>query len=409
MNQKHTALSLLIMFGASYLYAQAPYDHDVSKAEELRVRDGLPNLFKKLKAGEEITVGYIGGSITNGGLWRGKSLDWLKSEYPNATINQVNAAIGGTGPDFGACRIGNHLLAHDPDMIFIEYRVNNGGAFQGRAFEGLIPQIWRHNPNAEICIVYTISKGMIQDLEQGNQTSAGALIEAVANQYGLPSIDFGVEVVKQLKNEKLIFQAKKPTDGKILFSKDGTHPVEAGHDIYRDIVVRSLQAMENHGTAGANVIPAPVKPRAFSNAAMVPVTHANFSEGWERVDLSDSTDINADLTDKNGGEKTTFDEAMKTTSEGESFTLKWDGFLLGFTAVLQGKDEVKIELTTDGGAPKVYDLASRTGNRQSKYIFTKEVEPGSHSTTVKVVKLASGKACQLGQFLIVSDSDLTEK
>ena len=60
MNQKHTALSLLMMFGASYLYAQAPYDHDVSRAEELRVRDGLPNFFQKLKAGEGVTVGYIG-------------------------------------------------------------------------------------------------------------------------------------------------------------------------------------------------------------------------------------------------------------------------------------------------------------------------------------------------------------
>lgn len=404
MNRKNTILSLLMMFSASCLFAQAPYDHDVSKAEELRVRDGLPNLFQDLKAGKDITVGYIGGSITNGGLWRSKTFDWLKSEYPNAKLRQVNAAMGGTGPDFGACRIGNHLLAHDPDMIFIEYRVNNGGAFQGRAFEGLIPQIWRHNPNAEICIVYTIAKGMIPDLEQGNQTAAGRVIEAVANQYGLPSIDFGVEVVKQLKDEKLVFQAKNKIDGKTLFSKDGTHPVEAGHNIYRDIVVRSLQAMENHGTPGANVIPTPVKPTAFSDASMVPVTDASFSEGWERVDLSDATDINADLTDKNGGEKTTFDEAMKTTSVGESFTLNWDGFLLGFTAVLQGKDEVKIELTTDGGAPKVYDLQSRTGKRQSKYIFTKEVEPGSHSTTVKVVKLADGKACQLGQFLVVAES-----
>ncbi|TWT80352.1 hypothetical protein CA13_17650 [Planctomycetes bacterium CA13] len=408
MNPKHTVLSLLIlsllmMFSASCLFAQTPYDHDISKAEELRVRDGLPNFFQKLKAGEDITVGYIGGSITNGGLWRSKTFDWLKSEYPKAKLKHVNAAIGGTGPDFGACRIGNHLLAHDPDMIFIEYRVNDGGAFQGRAFEGLIPQIWNHNPNAEICIVYTIAKWMLSDIEKGKQTSAGRPIEAVANHYGITSIDFGLEVVKQLNENKLVFQANKPVDGKILFSKDGVHPVEAGHDIYRDIVVRSFKAIEDHGTAGANVIPKPLKENAFSNATMVPVTRARFSAGWQSVDLSGSTDINADLTDKNGGDKTIFDEAMKTDSVDETLTLQWDGFMLGLTAVLQGKDQVKIEVSTDGGPAKIYDLASRSGNRQSKYIFTKEVGSGSHTTIVKVVSLAEGKSCQLGQFLVVGE------
>lgn len=404
MNLKSEFLCLLLLFSANVLFAQSRYDHDVTKAEELRVRDGLPNFFRKLKAGDDVTVGFIGGSITNGGLWRSKTVDWLKSEYPKANLKQVNAAIGGTGPDFGACRIGNHLLAHSPDMIFIEYRVNNGGVFQGRAFEGLIPQIWKHNPNAEICAVYTIAKWMLKELERGDQTSAGKPLEAVANHYGITSIDFGIEVITQLKDDKLIFQAKKPVDGEVLFSIDGVHPVAAGHDIYRDIVVRSLKAIADHGTPGANVIPAPLKEKAFTNASMVPVTTASFSEGWETVDLSGSTDINADLTDKNGGDRTTFDEAMKTSSIGESFTIEWAGFMLGFTAVLQGKDEVQIEVTTDGGPAKIYDLASRSGKRQSKYIFTKEVESGSHKTTVKVVKLAEDTACQLGQFLIVGES-----
>lgn len=403
MNYKQMIVAMLMMLTASCLFAQKPYDHDITKTEELRVRDGLPNFFQKLKAGEEITVGFIGGSITNGGMWRSKVFDWLKSEYPNAKLKQVNAAIGGTGPDFGACRIGKHLLAHDPDMIFIEYRVNNGGAFQGRAFEGLIPQIWKHNPDAEICIVHTIAKWMLADIEKGKQTSAGKPIEAVANHYGVTSIEFGLEVMKQKGDDKLVFQAKKPVDGKVLFSKDGVHPIEAGHDIYRDIVVRSFKAIENHGTPGPNVVPKPSKKNTFSSATMIPVTNASFSAGWKSVDLSESTDINADLTDKNVGDKTTFDEAMKTAAVGESFTLKWDGFMLGFTGVLQGKDEVKIEVSTDGGPAKVYDLASRSGNRQSKYIFTKEIESGSHTTTVKVVKLAEGKSCQLGQFLVVGE------
>lgn len=380
------------------------YNFDVTKTEELRVRDGLPNFFQKLKAGEDVTVGYIGGSITNGGLWRAKSIEWFNSEYPAANISHVNAAIGGTAPDYGACRINNHLLIHNPDMVFIEYRVNNGGVYQGRALEGMIPQIWKHNPNAEICIVYTISKGMIDDIAKGNQTRAGVFMEPVANHYGVTSIEFGLEVLKLLKEDKLVFQkGDSPADGKIVFSNDGTHPLDAGHDIYLKVLARSLKVIENHGTLGPNVIPTPSKENIFSNASMVPINKAKFSSNWEKVNFSGEVDINDDLTDKNGGAKTLFNKAVKTTTVGENFTFKWDGFLLGFTALLDAKGAIQIEVTTDDGPAKIYDLKSRSGKSQSKYFFLDEIDAGIHKTKVKLVKLAPGKVFQIGQFLVVDN------
>ncbi|WP_066631073.1 SGNH/GDSL hydrolase family protein [Labilibacter marinus] len=403
------SLIILIITNLSSLSAQLsentkPYNFDPTKTEELRVRDGLPNFFKKLKAGEDVKIGYIGGSITNGGLWRAKSLEWLKSEYPKANITQINAAIGGTGPDYGACRIDNHLLVHKPDMVFIEYRVNNGGAYKGRALEGLIPQIWKQNPNTEICIVYTISKGMIADIQKGNQTNAGKFMEPVANHYGITSIEFGLEVVKLLNDDKLVFQkGDAPAEGKVLFSKDGTHPLEAGHDIYRDVLVRSLKKIENHGTPEPNVIPAPSQKNIFSGASLVPITKAKFSSKWKNVDLGGDIHINDDLTDKNGGKKTLYESAKKSTTIGESFTLKWDGFMLGLTAKLEALGDIQLEVTTDGGKPKLFDLKSRNGKTQEKYIFMDELEVGSHTTTIKLVKLASGKEFQIGQFLVVNE------
>ena len=71
------------------LYEVITYGFDPNTTEELRTREGLPNFFKKLKAGEEVKVGYFGGSITNGGEWREKSLEWLKKEYPKAKISHV--------------------------------------------------------------------------------------------------------------------------------------------------------------------------------------------------------------------------------------------------------------------------------------------------------------------------------
>ena len=60
------------------------------------------NVMKKAEAGEEITVGFIGGSITEG-ISAGDSLCYAKlthnalSEmFPNASVNYVNAGLSGT-------------------------------------------------------------------------------------------------------------------------------------------------------------------------------------------------------------------------------------------------------------------------------------------------------------------------
>jgi hypothetical protein len=37
---------------------------------------------------------------------------------------------------------------------------------------------------------------MLKELQAGKQTSFGAIMEGVANAYGIPSIDLGVEIAK---------------------------------------------------------------------------------------------------------------------------------------------------------------------------------------------------------------------
>jgi len=376
------------------------YNHDTQVTEELRVRDGLPNFFKKLKAGEEVKVGFLGGSITNGGMWRDKLIDWLRSEYPKAKITQINAAIGGKGPDYGACRIMDHLLVHNPDVVFLEFRVNNGVAFQGRAFEGLIPQIWAHNPNIEICSVYTIAKWMKEGIGAGKQTSP--VMEEIANRYGITTIEFGLEVMKLLKEDKLVFQkGDAPANGKIIFSNDGVHPVDAGHELYLNVLKRSLKAIENHGTPGPNVIPQPLNKNIFSNASLLPVDKAKFSAAWSSSELTDKA-INDDLTDRNGSQKPLFGKAVQTAKQGESLSIDWEGFLLGITSSTAGENEIQIEVSTDGNPGKVYDLNSLKGEIAGGYTFFDEITAGKHTTTIKLVKLASGITFQLGQFLVVN-------
>jgi len=239
----------------------ASYDYDVHTTQELRARDGLPNVLAKAEGGATVRVAHMGGSITAADGWRPKTLAWLRQQYPKATFTEIYAAISGTGSDFGACRLQEDVLRHDPDLVFLEFRVNGGGGFEAKSMEGIVRQIWRKNPTTDICFVYTVCEWMLPPLRQGRNdayNSFGAIMEGIANRYGIPTIDLGVEVVRREKAGELIFKADQPVAGKLVFSSDGTHPGDAGHDLYRDVVARSLLVIKGVGHAGPHVLGDPL-------------------------------------------------------------------------------------------------------------------------------------------------------
>ena len=154
------------------------------KAVECRPRGGLPNFFAKAKAGGDVRVAYLGGSITAAPGWRVFSLDRLKKQFPTATFREISAAIGGTGSDLGAFRVGHDVIAHQPDLVFVEFAVNDGKAPPEQilaTMEGIVRQILRADAATDICFVYTLSEPMLPDLAKGVFPRAASTMEAVAD------------------------------------------------------------------------------------------------------------------------------------------------------------------------------------------------------------------------------------
>jgi hypothetical protein len=119
--------------------------------DEIRVRGGIPNLLRKARAadGREIRVAYLGGSITAAAGWRVKSLEDFQKRFPDVRWKEIHAAIGGTGSDLGVFRLQQDALAHKPDLLFVEFAVNDGGTAPARiqcAMEGIVRQTWQANP-----------------------------------------------------------------------------------------------------------------------------------------------------------------------------------------------------------------------------------------------------------------------
>lgn len=155
-------LALAVAVSAAVAHsAPGKQAYPLRDAVEFTVRGGCPNFFRKLSAGKAVKIAYLGGSITAQNGWPPKTLKWFREQYPDATVDQIHAAIGGTGSDLGVFRLQGDVLQHKPDLLFVEFAVNDGGAPPDRitkSMEGIVRQAWAADPNLDICFVYTATQ-----------------------------------------------------------------------------------------------------------------------------------------------------------------------------------------------------------------------------------------------------------
>ncbi len=120
-----------------------------------------------------------------------------------------------------------------------------------------------------------------------------AAMEEVAAHYGIPSINFGLEVARLEAAGKLVFKGDKPkTDAdktalgeRILFSPDAVHPyTDTGHQLYLEAFARSFGLIRAAGKAGPHELGAPLAPDNWEAAKLLPLDRARLSSGWHKLD-----------------------------------------------------------------------------------------------------------------------------
>jgi lysophospholipase L1-like esterase len=324
-------------------YAAENDQQTLVQYHELSVRGGLPNFYAKAEKGDSATVAYFGGSITAHNGWRVFSFDRLQKNFPKSKLTMLPASVGGTGSIVGAFRADNDLIRHRPDLVFIEFAVNDGGDAKKRpddvlrAMEGIVRKILRENPSADICLVYTLQEVMLADYQKGMFPASASLHEKVAEHYNLPSIGLGAEVMKRLKDGSLVFTSKivkdgKDADGKLVFSEDKTHPtIPGGHMLYAEVVERCIEKMRKAGKPGPHTLPAPMTADNWENAKTLPVEgNAVFQGEWEKLTAQnervDGMAVPASVS-----------TVYRTAKPGSSVTIRFKGKVMGIKG-LSGPD-----------------------------------------------------------------------
>lgn len=373
--------------------AQAQKEEGRSNAVEVSPRAGLPNVLAKLKKGEEVTVAYLGGSITAAPGWRVKSLEWLQGQYPKAKLREIHAAIGGTGSDLGVFRVQQDALRHKPDLLFVEFSVNDGGAPPEqiqKCMEGIVRQTWKANPNTDICFVYTLSHTFLKDLQEGKFSRSATAMEAVADHYEIPSIHFGLEIAAWEKSGKLIFQKKEAKNGTlqetpVVFSSDGVHPfVETGHALYLEAIKRSWPKLDTN-TPAPHALKKPLHAENWENAKIVPITKSMLSGDW--------TKLHPD-TDKIAAQFHKFlPELWKAHQPGAELRFKVKGSVVSIYDLV-GPDGGFLEVSINNGSPrKVARIdAYCTYTRLTSLSLVKSKESAIHEVRVKLLSEAPDKA-----------------
>ena len=78
--------------------------------------------------GHSVPAGYFKTPTVNTlGAYPFQVLQELKKTYPLAVINLINTAIGGENSIRGAKRFDEEVLVHRPDVLFIDYALNDRG------------------------------------------------------------------------------------------------------------------------------------------------------------------------------------------------------------------------------------------------------------------------------------------
>ena len=187
----------------------------------------------KAKAGEDVTVAYIGGSITQGAgakpigtlSYAYRSYEAFKNRFgkgDGSNVHFIKAGVGGTPSELGLTRYEDDVLrqgAVTPDVVVIEFAVNDAGdETNGVCYESLALMAMEGPGNPAVVLLFSVFQDDYNLQEN---------LSRVGFHYDLPMVSIKNAVTPQ-------FYEDTPVITKRQFFYDLYHPSNDGHRIMAD-------------------------------------------------------------------------------------------------------------------------------------------------------------------------------
>ncbi len=330
----------------------------------------INNFKKKLldKNTKEIRVAYFGGSITKGAgsskwaetSYRALVTKWLRETYKDKEIVEINAAIGGTGSDFGVYRMNIEVTEKKPDLIFIEFCTNDSVLEDCTKYEeAMILNFKRDLPNCDLVLVETITQRMYEMLLKGETIESVDSYDTLSKKYGIDLVDVGHEFVKRVQSGEGTF---------LTYTQEGVHPIDCGHKIYADKVIDYLKVVLGEDSENQ-----------YPDARLVPCKSINHGD-FKYVEDSFYLDLGKIVAEE----------------KDQKLEFEFDGTAIG-AIVWFCKEAGKYKYRIDDGEyeySSCYDSYCETFNRINCVFFSRDLKPGHHK--LEIVALGEKDEKSLG-------------
>ncbi len=254
----------------------------------------LKGVMKKAAAGEAVTIAFLGGSITQGSLstaphncYAYKVFEWWKESFRNTDFKYINGGIGGTTSHFGAARVEADILSGNPDLVFVEFSVNDDDNEHFlETYEGLVRHIYK-NENAPAVV-------LISNVFYDTGLNAQPQHIKVAKHYELPLISMQKAIYPAVRDKQISVRDITPDD---------LHPNDIGHELVASVVNNFLSDVLQEILIGEtpsfqDIFPNPITDNTYENA--VRLDNRNFTAFCNGFVADNS--VQKDITDcfKNG-------------------------------------------------------------------------------------------------------------
>lgn len=367
----------------------------VNQGNNYRIKKALD----KARRGEDVTISFIGGSITQGAgavpinteCYTYKAftgLCKLLGKGVDENIHYCKAGVGGTPSELGMLRYERDVLMDDagePDIVVVEFAVNDeGDETKGVCYDSLVRKIWAGPKKPAVILMFSVFADDYNLQERLSPVGYG---------YNLPMVSAKNAVTDQfyLSHE----------DGRIIsksqYFYDVFHPSNDGHTIMADGIIELIsRAMNSDYDEEVDIISmdAPIG-KTFENVIffdkVLNADSATVTEGAfiYTDDATQSVERNLDLHQT---AEFPYNYMYKGALEGNGespLPLKVEINCKAFLLVIKDSGEInagKADIYADGKFVMTYDPKEIGWNHCNPVIVINEEESKNHIIEVYINK-----------------------
>jgi len=193
----------------------------------------VAHTLRKLGADKWVTVIFLGDSVTAGGNASSPARRFpdlfasrLQRQFPRSRVRMINAGAGGTNSDFGLERLDKDVLAHQPDLVVIEF-VNDMGWPPDKIRKNYAELVRRIRERGETDII-VCTPHLTAEFLSGRFDAAAQALRDAAQENGVGLADL-TQMWRDLRAQGLPYLT--------LLANRINHPDDRGHRLFADALI----------------------------------------------------------------------------------------------------------------------------------------------------------------------------